>query len=72
MLIRANRGKKFSEEVGRWSGSVLQDFSLHVKRKKRKKTPMNTVLKKELTAAALLRKIPDFLTVTAFFLNYEG
>lgn len=24
MLIRANRGKKFSEELGRWSGSVLQ------------------------------------------------
>lgn len=33
---------------------------------------MNTYLNKELAAAALLTKISDFLTVTAFFLNYEG
>lgn len=48
MLIRANRGKKFSEDVGRWSGSVLQVWfqSACEQKEKEKKHPANTYLKK--------------------------
>lgn len=57
MLIRANRGKKFSEEVGRWSGSVLQVwFQSACEQKEKEKKPNKKKIWKRIGSSCFVKE----------------